>query len=165
MSVLHFAPEKSLKKVLANQPHLRYITTDLCEPTDVNMDITRLAIPNDTFDAILCSHVLEHIPDDAAAMRELHRVLKPNGLAILQVPLDMQREHTYEDFSITDPAERRKHFGQEDHVRMYGRDYKTRLQAAGFQVNVDSYVKTLGPDKAKRYGLMEEDLYLCTKLA
>lgn len=163
MRLLHFAPEKSLHKILSGQSNLRYITTDYCESADVHMDITRLAIPDNTFDAILCSHVLEHIPDDHAAMKELRRILKPDGWALLQVPLDIDRETTYEDFSITSPEDRRKHFGQEDHVRMYGRDYKQRLEAAGFRVSVENYVKTLDATQVKRYGLVEEDVYFCTK--
>lgn len=163
MSLLHFAPEKALRPIFAGQRNLRYVTTDYCEASDVHMDITRMAVADNTFDAVLCSHVLEHIPDDRAAMKELHRILKPNGWAILQVPLDTARENTYEDFSITAPEERRKHFGQEDHVRMYGRDYKQRLEAAGFQVSVENYIKTMDPARVKRHGLVEEDVYFCTK--
>lgn len=165
MRVLHFAAESSIKPLLEKQASLKYVTTDYCEPSDVNMDITKLAVPDNTFDAILCSHVLEHIPDDHAAMTELHRILKPNGWAVLQVPLDPEREKTYEDFSITDPAQRREHFGQEDHVRVYGRDYKQRLEAAGFKVTVDNYIQSLDAAQVKRYGLVEEDVYLCTKPA
>ncbi len=164
MRVLHFAPERSLGSLLANQKNLHYVSTDYAQAADVQMDITRLAIPTGTFDAILCSHVLEHIPDDGAAMRELYRVLRPGGWAILQVPLDTNRAVTYEDFSITSPELRRQHFGQEDHVRWYGRDYQQRLRSAGFEVTADDYVRKLDPAIVKRHGLLlDEDIYFCSK--
>jgi SAM-dependent methyltransferase len=162
--LLHFAPEESLRQVFSALTNLKYYTTDYYQPTDTRMDITNLAFRDNSFEAILGVHVLEHIPDDRQAMTELFRVLKPGGWAILQVPLDLTREHTYEDPSITSPEERRRHFGQEDHVRWYGRDYKLRLERAGFQVTVDDYVRTLPPAQIHRYGLPpEEDVFFCRK--
>jgi SAM-dependent methyltransferase len=164
--LLHFAPERIFLEIFSAAENLQYVTTDYCEPTDVNMDITALALPDNTFNAIICSHVLEHIPDDSKAMRELCRVLKPGGWAILQVPIDLKREHTYEDFSITKPEERRRHFGQEDHVRWYGQDYPQRLTNAGFEVTVDRYVPTLPPETIAKHGLLlSEDVYFCRKPA
>jgi SAM-dependent methyltransferase len=160
--LLHFAPEETLRRTLTALPNLDYVTTGLSGRVSVRMDITQLAIADRTFDAIICVHVLEHIPDDHRAMCELRRVLKPGGWAILQVPLDPQRERTYEDPRITDPAERLVHFGEKDHVRQYGRDYVERLERAGFQVAVDSYVRTLPGDEVRRYGLAShEDIYVC----
>jgi SAM-dependent methyltransferase len=97
-------------------------------------------------------------------MKELLRVLKPGGWAILQVPIDRNREQTFEDPSIVAPEDRERLYGQYDHVRLYGRDYKEKLDRAGFQVKVDGYVRSLGADVIQKYGLDEnEDIYLCTK--
>lgn len=97
-------------------------------------------------------------------MKELWRVLKPGGWAIMQVPIDLNREQTYEDPAIKSPEDRKRFFGQEDHVRWYGLDYKDRLELAGFRVKVDSYVKELGNDAIKKYSLREtENIYFCAK--
>jgi predicted SAM-dependent methyltransferase len=127
-------------------------------------DVTHLPFPDHCFDAIYASHVLEHVREDRCAMSELARVLKLSGWAILQVPLDTQREATYEDFTITDPQERLKAFGHYDHVRTYGRDYRGRLEDAGFYVEVDDFVRSLPPGAVNRLGLREaEDVYYCTR--
>lgn len=163
-SLLHIAPEPSLGRHLAGLPDLRYITADR-DPARANVavDITKLAFATDSFDVILCSHVLEHVPDDAAAMAELHRVLKPTGWAMLQVPLDESREHTFEDLTIVDPAERERLFDQADHVRVYGRDYAVRLQEAGFEVQVDDFAYRLDARLVARHALLPEPLYVCRK--
>lgn len=156
--VLHFAPEEILAGYLRECASL-YVSTDLMRTgVDMLADITRLPYADGTFDAIICVHILEHIPNDSAAMAELRRILRPGGIALLQVPLDPNRQTTYEDWSITDPAERRLHFGQEDHVRWYGMDYYDRLRAAGFRVKLQTYPESIG----RRHGLMSEDLVLCS---
>lgn len=163
LRVLHFAPERVFEKKLKRMRNLDYITADL-DPRRamIQMDITNIPYEDNSFGVILCSHVLEHIPDDRKAMRELYRVLKPGGWAILQVPII--RDKTFEDFSITKPEDRERVFGQWDHVRAYGKDYKDRLEKAGFKVRVDDYVKRLGADKIKKYALKEnEDIYYCEK--
>lgn len=167
LKVLHFAPEARLQEVLKVAPNLDYTSADLHSTLAMEkVDITEIPYEDGTFDVILCSHVLEHIPDDRKAMAELYRVMKPGGWAILQVPLDLSLEHTREDPSVTDPAERTRLFGQHDHVRMYGRDYIDRLRAAGFEVDVDSYVRQQGEDAIRRFGLVaSEDVYYCTKAA
>lgn len=110
--------------------------------------------------------MLEHIPDDGRAMRELFRVLKPGGWAILQTPVDKNRATSYEDPSIVAPAERERAFGQSDHVRIYGRDYPDRLARAGFSVKIDSYARQLGSAEIQRYSIFaEDDIYFCTKPA
>jgi SAM-dependent methyltransferase len=96
-------------------------------------------------------------------MRELFRILKPGGWGIIQSPIDPNREQTFEDPTIVLPEERERAFGQNDHVRIYGRDYKDRLAQAGFTVTVDSYAKDLGSDVLKKYGLKPKDIYFCTK--
>lgn len=128
------------------------------------MDITRIQFEDNTFDVILCSHVLEHVLDDQTAMSELFRVLKPGGWAILQSPIDFKRDKTFEDPDIVLPDDREKAFGLPDHVRIYGRDYEDRLKNVGFSVKMDDYVRTLGIDMVKKYGLPEdEEICFCVK--
>jgi len=102
--------------------------------------------------------VLEHIPDDTKAMQELYRVLKPGGMAILQIPQDLKRDVTFEDDSITDPKERARIFGQYDHVRVYGRDYFNKLRSIGFRVVEEDYTKTLAPQDVERYCLAKGEI-------
>ena len=141
-----------------------YITADLYDPqTTVKMDITDIPYPDAYFDVIYCSHVFEHVLDDKKAMREFHRVLKPFGWAILLVPITAEK--TFEDPSITEPSERLRVFGQDDHVRRYGIDYADRLHECGFEVKV-SYVSDLvEKDSAERMGLTPAsgEIYYCTK--
>jgi len=162
---LHVAPEPVLEAAFRQIPRLQYVSADL-DPSRamVQMDITNIHFEDDRFDAILCSHVLEHIPDDLTAMRELHRILKPGGWAILQVPIDRGRTASFEDPSVRTPEERERVFGQHDHVRIYGLDYRDRLEAAGFCVSVDPFAQHLGLEACKRYGLdSKEEIYFCTK--
>lgn len=163
--VLHIAPEQCFLKLFKKQQNLTYTTADLYSPiADVKADICNLPFDDDSFDVVFCNHVLEHIEDDKKAMNELFRVLKPGGFGIFQIPQDLDREKTYEDFTITSPEERTKHFGQYDHVRVYGKDYFERLQAVGFTVNEVNYSKTLTKDLVKKYGLVEgEILPVCSK--
>ncbi len=134
-SLLHFAPEWSLRRRLAATPGLRYLTADLTQPdVDLQLDITALQLPDAGVDAVICSHVLEHIPDDATAMAELRRVTAPGGWCLVMTPLDLTRSATYEDPSITEPQARRHAFARPDHVRMYATDIADRLTAAGFAV-------------------------------
>ncbi len=162
---LHFAPEAGLERRLRPLFGEAYVTADLfMAGVDRRLDLTRLELPDGSFDFIYCSNVLEHIPDDRAAMRELHRVLAPGGTAVVQVPI--RGEVTYEDPSITDPAERARHFGQADHVRYYGRDIRERLAEAGFQVRelVMLDVLRLGPGDVMRWNLdKREYLHLCVR--
>ena len=131
--MLHFAPERGLEPSLRSKLKERYVTTDLFMPeVDRKEDITRMTFDDNSFDFIYCSNVLEHIEDDAAAISELFRVLAPGGCAIIQVPI--KGKTTYEDLTITDPHERYKHFGQNDHLRLYGEDIEDRLASAGFEV-------------------------------
>jgi ubiquinone/menaquinone biosynthesis C-methylase UbiE len=123
----------------------------------VKMDITQIEYPSESFDAIICSHVLEHVQDDRRAMSELYRVLKPGGWAVLQVPLSLSLEKTVEDPSVTSPEERHYRYGQEDHVRIYGRDYTERLEQAGFQVEKFSFAEEFGEGAAQRYGVIRDE--------
>ena len=163
--VLHFAPEQAFYKRFRNSAHLEYTTTDLNSPlADVKADICNLPFENNSYDIILCNHVLEHIPDDTKAMQELYRVLKPGGMAILQIPQDLTRELTFEDNTITDREERAKIFGQYDHVRIYGKDYFNKLRKIGFKVDEVNYTTSLSPEDVDRYRLAQgEILPICWK--
>jgi ubiquinone/menaquinone biosynthesis C-methylase UbiE len=115
----------------------------------VKIDMTNIQYPDCSFDVVLCSHVLEHIPEDVKAMQELFRILSHGGWAILQVPIDRNRTETYEDFSITDPREREQHFGRYDHCRVYGADYRSRLESAGFEVVIEIMLSTFPPQRQR----------------
>ncbi len=164
-SVLHIAPEQCFYKRFRQQSNLKYLTADLESPlADVKMDIHQMPFDEGEFDIVLCNHVLEHVQDDAVAMKEIYRVLKPGGWAIMQVPLDDTREETYEDWSITSPEEREKHFWQKDHVRLFGLDYPKRLANAGFRVEALNLQAEIPAEKREKYRLMEgEILYVCHK--
>jgi len=156
-SLLQFAPEWCLRRRLQALPRLRYVSADI-DPSgvDLQLDITALA-----FDAVICSHVLEHIHDDAAAMGELRRITSPGGCCVVMVPLALDRATTYEDPSITAPDDRRRAFLQHDHVRLYAPDIVDRLRSAGFEVEVVDMRAELG-DEADRHGLLASDLiFLC----
>lgn len=135
LRLLHIAPAPPLERWLRTLHHVRYVTADLERVgVDVRLDLTRLPWAAQSFDAVLCNHVLEHVPDDRAALRELRRVLRPGGWAVVQVPLARALEATLEDPTISTADERERHYGQADHVRLYGRDYPDRLRGAGFEV-------------------------------
>ena len=163
--VLHFAPEQAFYKRFRAMKNLDYTTTDLNSPlADVKADICDLPFEDDSYDVIFCNHVLEHIPDDTKAMQELYRILKPSGMAILQIPQDLQRADTFEDNSITDRNERAAIFGQYDHVRIYGRDYFDKLRTIGFKVHEVDYTAQLDAAEVDKYRLAKgEILPVCFK--
>lgn len=157
--VLHFAPEQAFYKRFRKQKNLDYTTTDLNSPlADIKADICNLPFQDNEFDVILCNHVLEHIPNDIKAMQELYRVLKKDGIAILQIPQDMSREKTFEDNSITDRKERAKIFGQYDHVRIYGRDYFDKLRSVGFKVIEEDYTQKIVAEWVNKYRLAKGEI-------
>ncbi|MFD1095133.1 class I SAM-dependent methyltransferase [Salegentibacter chungangensis] len=159
LKVLHFAPEQAFYKRFRKLKNLDYTTTDLNSPlADVKADICDLPFEDNSFDFILCNHVLEHIPDDTKAMQEIYRVLKRKGTAILQIPQDLNREKTFEDNSITDPKERTRIFGQYDHVRVYGRDYFNKLRNIGFEVDEADYTKELSPAQIDKFRLAKGEI-------
>lgn len=163
--VLHMAPEQCFINRFKKLKNLDYTTADLYSPiVDVKADILDLPFNDNSFDIVICNHVLEHIIDDKKAMQELYRVLKPNGMGIFQIPQDLSLETTYEDFSITSEEERAKHFGQYDHVRVYGKDYFNRLRDVGFEVNEIDYSKKIKNELVERYCLTKgEILPICYK--
>ncbi|GGW72489.1 methyltransferase family protein [Winogradskyella epiphytica] len=157
--VLHFAPEQCFLKRFRSLKNIDYTTTDLLSPiADVKADICDLPFEDNSYDIILCNHVLEHIPDDTKAMQELYRVMKPGGYGIFQIPQDMNRAETFEDNSITDKAERAKIFGQYDHVRVYGRDYFDKLRRMGFKVEEVDYTTTLSDEEIEKYCLAKGEI-------
>ena len=165
--LLHIAPEQCMANVLMAHANIDYVSADLESPNAmVRMDLTALALPERSFDAIICNHVLEHVADDAAAMRELYRVLKPGGWAILQVPISLSLDATYEDFSIKTASGREEAFGQNDHVRIYAKDYETRLSRACFEVKKFQWVsepEDFGGAK-NLFGLNKEEcVYVASK--
>ena len=159
------APEQCFLSLFKKMKHLDYTTADLYSPiVDVKADILKLPFEDNQFDIIFCNHVLEHIEDDAKAIKELFRVMKSGGMGIFQVPQETARETTYEDHTIQTPEEKAKHFGQYDHVRIYGRDYFNRLRAAGFKVDEIDYSKKLPPELVEKYRLAKgEILPVCFK--
>jgi len=165
LRVLHFAPEQAFVQKFKKQKNLTYTTTDLNSPiADVKADICDLPFKDNSFDFIICNHVLEHIPDDTKAMQELYRVLAPLGTAIVQVPYDAKREITFEDNTITDQSERTRIFGQYDHLRVYGMDYFKKLSSIGFNVNALDYTSSISSDDIERYRLCKGELLpVCKK--
>ncbi|HIP49721.1 MAG TPA: SAM-dependent methyltransferase [Lutibacter sp.] len=159
LKVLHIAPEQAFLTRFKNQKNLDYVTADLYSPlADVKADITDLPFKNDEFDVLFCNHVLEHITDDTKAMQELYRVLKKGGWGIFQIPQDLNREFTYEDVNIIDPKERTKHFGQYDHVRVYGKDYFDKLRKVGFKVTPIDYSEIISAELFEKYCLSKGEL-------
>ena len=158
IKLLHLAPEKIFYDIFRNQENINYLTADLNDkPPRVmeKMDIQDIQYPDNTFDFIYCSHVLEHVPDDRKALDELYRVLKPNGKAIFLVPLDRSIDKTLEDPSYNTPALRLKHYAQSDHLRLYGPDFTNRLEDVGFKILTDhiEFSEDMDKEDLKRYGI------------
>jgi SAM-dependent methyltransferase len=161
--MLHVAPENCFEPRLKRRLGANYLTADLHKEAMIQMDIANIQFPDQSFDVVYCSHVLEHVPDDRKAMREFYRVLKNDGWAILLVPITAEK--TFEDPSVDKPEDRLRLFGQSDHVRRYGRDYVDRLREAGFHVNVADVSDLFGEREAIRMGLTDAsgEIYFCTK--
>ena len=159
LKVLHIAPEQEFLRKFKKMNNLDYTSADLFSPiVDVKADILDLPFEDNSYDVIICNHVLEHIIDDRKAMSELYRVMKPKGWGIVQVPMKNSLETTYEDFTITNPKERQKHFGQYDHVRWYGMDYFDRLRSVGFEADVNFYSQKFSDADIARFGLNKNEI-------
>jgi len=159
LKVLHVAPEQCFYKRFKAMSNLDYTTGDLESPiADVHFDVQEIPFEDNTFDVVICNHVLEHVDDDKKAMKEFYRILKSGGFAILQVPQDTNLQKTYEDPSITDPNEREKHFLQKDHIRLYGLDYGDRLSEVGFVVKKDLFAKRLPQNIIDKYKILENEI-------
>lgn len=166
VKLLHVAPEPGLSACFKSSSNIDYLTADISSgAVMVKMDITDINYPDGSFDIIICNHVLERIIDDSKAMRELCRVLKPGGWGILQVPVSLSLEQTFEDFSVTEPAAREEVFEQSDHVRIYAMDYVERLTRSGFTVRLFNWWEDSElVNSDNHYGLLQdESLFLVSK--
>lgn len=169
--LMHIAPEPSLYRVFKKTrtidyyPATKYDEGFYYDKRIPKADLLDLQIDDNTFDWVICNHVLEHIPNDAKAIQELFRVLRPGGKALLQVPYSLILENTLEDPEVTDPKERERVFGQFDHVRIYGKDYPERLERSGFKVKIVKQDKDFSKIRElKKFAVNpKEDLFLCTK--
>ena len=162
---MHFAPEPAFHKVFKNSTNISYDTIDLNSPlAEIKADICNLPLEDNTYDYILCNHVLEHVDNDIKAMSELFRVLKKGGTGIFQIPIDLKRENTYEDNSIKSIKDRNQAFGQYDHVRIYGMDYFERLSSVGFSVKKVKYANKLSDQEIAKYCLSPNEIIpVCKK--
>jgi len=158
IDVLYFAPVDGLETKLKDEKSITVTTTDLMQSdVDFQADITELPFADGSFDIILCSHVLEHVPNDDLALKELYRVLRTDGEAIILVPQDREREETYEDSTITTEEGREEAFGQSDHVRWYGRDVEEIISSTGFEVSTIDYVSQFDESYINKHRLRESN--------
>ncbi|MBR2007498.1 MAG: class I SAM-dependent methyltransferase [Alistipes sp.] len=165
--LLHVAPEVALmrkfSRIYAKQP-ADYVTADLESPlADLHFDIQHIPLEDESFDAVICNHIMEHVEDDRLAMREILRIMRKGGWGVILSPVDLQREKTFEDDTITDEAERTRIFGQYDHRRIYGRDYAERLREADFEVYECDYANLIPAKEKELYALTDEPLYIVRK--
>lgn len=164
--LLHIAPEACLIDIFRKSDNIEYTTADLYSPlADIKMDIHNMPFDDNNFDFILCNHVLEHVENDIKALSEIKRVLKKGGRAIVQVPFYHPiPDKTIEDKSITSKADREKIYGQDDHVRKYGKDYDKRLKEVGLKTMVVNQNKFLSNSEQKMYAIdSTESLYVIEK--
>lgn len=158
--ILHFAPEKSISEFIKTNSGIDYYTGDIVAGRAMHVtDITNIQYKNETFDYVICNHVMEHIPDEAKAVEEVKRVLKKNGKWICSFPICTDIE-TLEDKSITGPEDRLREYGQEDHVRLYGRDYKERYEKYGLKICFFSPRDELENEDIEKYGFIEDDIIM-----
>ena len=157
--ILHFAPERWIAKIIAEKQPSLYIKADL-NPTSadiVKVDMLNIQYPNDSFDFVIANHVLEHVNNEMQALNELHRVLKVGGFAILQTPYSAKLKHTFCDPGIDDDESRLQAYGQEDHVRLFGRDIFERFESVGFVSRVKTHAEILAGVDARQYGLNQSE--------
>lgn len=165
-TLLHIAPEVSLMRHFKRhyKGHAGYITADLESPlADMHFDVQHIPMEDRSVDVVICNHLLEHVEDDAMALNELYRIMRPGGWGIMLVPEDRSRAVTFEDDTITDPKERTRLFGQYDHRRVYGRDYDDRLRRAGFEVERIAVVDMLSEAERRLYATGSDDMVVVRK--
>lgn len=170
--MLHFAPQRMFLKKFSSHPNIDYTPCDINPETYEyynihkieKVDVMNIPFSDNSFDMVMCNHVLEHIEDYKVGMSELYRVMKKGGWGIFQVPIDYSRETTFEDDSITDPKERERVFGQFDHLRIFGKDYKNQLESVGFNVTENNYVNQFTDEEINKFGFSkDEKIYYCVK--
>lgn len=165
LKFLHIAPEYCFIKIFKGMKNLDYITADLISPwADVKMDVHEIPFDENSFNVVICNHVLEHVEDANKVMKEFYRVMKPGGWGIFQVPIDINNKVTIEDKNIIDPNERERLYWQSDHLRLFGLDYGKKLSEAGFKVTESDFINELSEDLVERYALPKgEIVYFCQK--
>lgn len=157
--ILHFAPERQFSRYVADAGPAHYVRADLYPASAdvVRVDMLDMQFADGAFDIVIANHVLEHVADDRAALREIRRVLRPGGLAILQTPYSTVLQHTFEDRGIVAPRAREYAYGQDDHVRLYGRDIFEVIAAAGFAARVARHEEALSAFDALVYGVNAQE--------
>lgn len=164
IKILHFAPEYPLQKIFKKTYGKNYLSTDIEHPDAMlHADITNMPLDNNSFDLIICNHVLQEIPDDKKAMRELFRILKKGGTAIITIPKNKKAKETFENQGEINNKDRKKLYGYYGAIRIYGDDFIKRLKDSGFKVKTIDYIKVFAEKKISKYGLSEEKIYLCKK--
>ncbi len=164
LKVLHIAPEQPFLKKFKAAENLSYTTGDLLSPiADIHFDIMDIPLADDSYDFVICNHVMEHVENDIIAMKEVRRILKPGGRAILQVPINYTYQETAENKSITDPKDRERIYGQYDHLRWHGLDYPKRLEKAGFNVEYFDIKQHINTDLVERYRLDKQEILYVSK--
>ncbi len=169
LRLLHVAPELPYMEKFRLQNNLDYVPGDKMvegynnQSGILNIDLTSLKFADNSFDYIVCNHVMEHIPEDFNAISEMYRVLKPGGTAIITTPIDENLKQTNEDPTVITPEQREKHFGQWDHVRYYGTDIKGRFEKPGFTVNLVRYGETFNAEDYRKFGLCKDIILVAQK--
>lgn len=164
ISFLHFAPEKYLSELISKYKNISYLSVDIDPKKAMRAeDITCLSFPDESFDFVLCSHVLEHVDDDVKAIAEIHRILRNKWVAILDVPIDYSLQITYEDSSISTPKARTIAFLQKDHVRLYGSDFPIKVSQSWLKVEKYDFVSFLWKIDANYFWFPDSPIYICRK--
>lgn len=164
IKLLHFAPEKCISNLFKYYKNIEYLTADINEKdVMIKENIENLSFEDCSFDIIICSHVLEHVENDKKAIEEMYRVLKYNGTAIIIVPINLNNNETYENQDIICEEEREKQFGQIDHLRLYGKDFKERVEEFGFKLTEKISAKDFDNGNVLRFGLKKDVIFVFKK--